>query len=74
MEKLIKILSEVRPDLDFETEVNLVDGGTLDSFDMVSIVAAISEAYGVDIKGKDLTPANFNSAKAILELINKEMQ
>lgn len=74
MEKLIKILSEVRPDLDFETETQLVDSGVLDSFDMVSIVAAISETYGVDIKGKDLTPANFNSAKAILELINKEVQ
>ena len=71
MEKLIKILSEVRPDLDFETEVDLVDAGTLDSFDMVSIVAAIAEAYGVEIKGKDLTPANFNSAKAIFELIDR---
>jgi len=74
MEKLIKLLSEVRPDLDFEKETRLVDDGTLDSFDMVSIIAAISDAYGVDIKGKDLTPANFNSANAILELINKEIQ
>jgi len=41
---------------------------------MVLIIAAISENYGVEIKGTDLTPANFNSAVAILELINKELQ
>lgn len=74
MEKLIKILNEVRPDIDFDKETLLVDEGILDSFDMVSIVAAISETYGVSIKGKDFKPSNFNSAKAILELINKELQ
>ena len=74
MEKLMTILSEIRPDLDFENDTNLVDGGSLDSFDMVLIIAAISENYGVEIKGTDLTPANFNSAVAILELINKELQ
>lgn len=72
MEKLVKVLSEVRPDLDFNAEAKLVDDGILDSFDMVSIVAAISETYGVEIKGKDLTPANFNSASAILALIESE--
>lgn len=72
MEKLLKVLNDIRPDIDFENETNLIDGGYLDSFDMVSIISAISENYGVEIKGSDLTPANFNNAKAILNLINKQ--
>lgn len=69
MDKLMKILWEINPDIDFETEDALIDGGLLDSFDIVTLVAEIDDAYGVQIPAEMLTPENFNSADAIYALI-----
>lgn len=69
MDKLMKILWEINPDVDFETEDALIDGGMLDSFDIVTLVAEIDDTFGVEIPAEALIPENFNSAKAIYALI-----
>ena len=71
MEELLKILSEIRPDVDFEKADALIDGGILDSFDIISIVGEINNAFDVEINVEYLLPENFNSAKAIYELVCK---
>lgn len=71
MEELISILSEIRPDIDFKKERSLIDGGILDSFDIISIVGELNDAFGVEINVEYLLPENFNSAEAMLELITK---
>ena len=71
MDKLMRILSELRSDIDFETEDALIDGGMLDSFDIVTLVAEIDDAFGIEIPAEALIPENFNSAKAIFELIQQ---
>lgn len=71
MEKLLKILSEIRPDVDFSNEKKLIDDGVLDSFDIISIVGELNEAYDIDIDVEDLEPENFNTVEAMLELITK---
>ena len=69
MDRLIKILSELRPEVDFEAESNLIDDGILDSFDMVALVTEINEEFDVRIGIENLIPENFNSINAIMELI-----
>ena len=71
MEKLLEILKRVRPDVDFESETALVDDGILDSFDIVSIISELDDAFGVQIRIAELDPENFNSAQAIWELVQK---
>ncbi len=71
MDKLIRILTELNPDVDFETENALIDGGILDSFDIVTLVAEIDDAFDVQISAEELIPSNFNSAKAIFALIER---
>lgn len=71
MEKLLDILSELHSDIDFETEENLIDDGILDSMDIISLISEISDEYDVTITAKDIIPANFNSAKALYELIQR---
>lgn len=71
MEKLLEILKQVRPDVDFENETALVDDGILDSFDIVSIISELDDAFGVQIRIAELDPENFNSAQAIWELVQK---
>lgn len=71
MDKLLELLSELNPTVDFEQEDALIDGGILDSFDIVSIVAEIDDTFGVEIPAEALTPENFNSAKALYALIRR---
>lgn len=71
MEELMTILSEIRPDVDFETETKLIDNGILDSFDIISIVGEVNTEFDVEINVEYLLPENFNSAEAIYELICK---
>ena len=71
MDKLMKILWEINPDIDFKTEDTLIDGGMLDSFDIVTLVAEIDDTFGIEIPAEALIPENFNSAKAIFALIQQ---
>lgn len=71
MEKLLEILKGIRPDVDFESETALVDDGILDSFDVVSIISELDDAFDVQIRIDELDPENFNSAASILALIEK---
>lgn len=71
MEELMEILSNLHPDVDFETEERLVDDKILDSFDIVSLIAEINETFDIAITAKDILPENFNSAKALYALIQK---
>jgi acyl carrier protein len=71
MEELMEILEELRPDVDFENETGLIDNGILDSFDIVSLVTALNDAYDIEIKPNNLVPENFNSRDAILALVEQ---
>lgn len=71
MEELMEILNDLHPDVDFGTEERLVDDKILDSFDIVSLIAEINEAFDIAITAKDIIPGNFNSARALYALIQK---
>ena len=68
-EKLLEILSEACPEVDFETETALIDDGLLESLDIVMIVTEIMQEFGVELTVDDLLPENFNSVEALLALI-----
>lgn len=69
MEKLLEILQGIRPDVDFVNEKSLIDDGILDSFDVVSIISELDDAFGVQVRITELAPDNFNSAEAIWALV-----
>ena len=71
MEKLIEILEELQPDVDFENTNDLVDGRYLDSLTILSLISEIEDEFDVEIPTVEIIPANFNSAKKIWELIEK---
>lgn len=71
MERLIEILQELQPDVDFENTENLVDGRYLDSLTILSLIAEIEDEFDVEIPTVEIIPSNFNSAKKIWALIEK---
>ncbi len=71
LERIIEILEEIKSDVDFTMEDQLVDGGILDSFDIVALVSELKGEFDVEIGIEDLTPENFNSAETICNLIER---
>ena len=71
MEKLIEILEELNPDVDYENCEDLVDGRHLDSLTILSLISEIENEFDVEIPTVEIIPANFNSAKSIMALIEK---
>lgn len=68
-EKILAILSDIRPDIEFENEENLVSDGILESFDLVQLVAALEEEFDVEIGGRNITKENFDSWERIAKLM-----
>ncbi|MCM1115785.1 MAG: phosphopantetheine-binding protein [Clostridium sp.] len=71
MDELLEILEDIKPGVDFEKETALVDNGILDSLAIIRLVSEIGDEFDVEIQVTDLVPENFNSAKAIMNLINR---
>ncbi len=67
----MEILQELRPDVDFENETQLITNGVLDSFDIVALVGELNDEFDIEIKPNNLVPENFNSAKAMMAMIEK---
>ena len=70
-EQIIKILTELRPEFDFSENMNFIEEGMLDSFDIVSLVDSLDEKYNISISGLDIIPENFSSVEAIIHTIEK---
>ncbi|MBO4336755.1 MAG: acyl carrier protein [Lachnospiraceae bacterium] len=73
MEKVIEILEDILPGEDVANEEALVDDNILDSFAIISLVSALEEEYGIIISPAELVPENFNSAKAIYDMVERLM-
>lgn len=71
-EQLLQILSELRPEFDFTEDVNFIEEGMLDSFDIVTLVPELESTFGISIVGTDILPENFSSVNAILSLVDKK--
>lgn len=74
LENVIEMLQDVNEDADYETCTTLVDDRVLTSFDILSIISEIDNAFDVAVPAKDVIPANFNSAEAIRALIERLLE
>ncbi len=71
-EKILEILSSVRPDVDFEKEKALIDDGVLESFDVIQIVTEFMEEFDVYIDADDIEPENLNSLDEICAFVESK--
>lgn len=71
---LLEILEGLHPDEDFENCTTLVDEGILDSFDIVTLISEINDAFDVAISADKIIPENFNSLQALCRLIYSLME
>lgn len=74
MDKLLAILEEIRPEHDFSKSMDFITEGLLDSFDIVTLVSALEEHFGITIDGEDVTPENFNNLESLNGLLQKYLR
>ena len=71
MDKLIKILNEIKPGVDFTKEDNLIEKRILTSFDIIRLVMEINGEIDIEITPLHIIPENFKNAETIYALIQK---
>ena len=71
MEKIIEILTELHPEVDFDTCTTLIDDQILDSLDIVTIISELSSEFDIEIPPQEIIAENFNSAKALYEMVER---
>ena len=54
-EKLEEVLRGIRPDIELEG-MSFVDDGVLDSFDIVTLVSELIDAFGIELSVEDILP------------------
>jgi len=71
MKTVAEILREIRPEFDFSASADFIADGMLDSFDVVTLVAALDKNFGISINGVDIVPENFKNQETIEALLRK---
>lgn len=71
MDRLLEILEEIQPDVDYENCDDLIDGHHLDSLMILSLIAEIEDEFDVEIPTVEIVPSNLNSIKSIYALIER---
>ncbi len=70
-EQILQILSEIRPECDFGRSSDFFTDGLLDSFDLMTLVAALDKQLSISIDGTEIIPENFRNVEAIMRLLLK---
>lgn len=70
-EEILAILKEVKPTKNLENVTDIIEGGYIDSFELMSLIANFNEKFSIEISVDELVPDNFNSIDAMTEMVNR---
>ncbi len=69
---VLNIMKEMMPAKDLKDVKDIIDGGYIDSLELLSLITELTERLKIDIDIDDMTPDNFNSVEAIAALIDRK--
>lgn len=72
-EKIMSILMNIRPDVDYANEKALIDDGIIESFDVIQIVTSFMDEFGIYIDADDIEPENLNSFEKICAFVQSKL-
>jgi acyl carrier protein len=70
-EQIINMLKEIKPTKDLTNVTDIVEGGYMDSFELMSLIARLGDDFGIEIDVDEITPENFNSVDAITAMVTR---
>ena len=71
MERLLEILEDIQPDVDFRTRTDLIDAHLLSSLSILSLIAELEDEFDITVPAVEVIPANFNSMQAMWDMIRR---
>ena len=71
MNEIYEILDDLGLTVDYKTCTTLIDDGYLESLDIVTLISELSDAFDITIPAREITPENFNSAKAMFDMVTR---
>ncbi len=71
MEELLKVLKEIRDEVDWENEKQLISDGLLDSIDLVAIIPQLESVFEIEIGMEYMDEENFESVETMWNMINE---
>lgn len=71
-EQVANILKEVKQGRDLSNVNDIVEGGYLDSMELMVLITCLSDAFKVEIDFDDISPENFNSIDSISKMIERK--
>ena len=70
-ERILRLLSEEYPEIDFTESDELVDDGILDSLTITGIIAVLTMEFGITIPYEEIVEDNFNSVAGLARMVEK---
>ncbi len=70
-EQVLQILHNVKPTKNLEGINNIIEGGFIDSFELMLLITTLTETFGIEISIDEIVPENFNSVDAIAGMVDR---
>lgn len=70
-EKILEILKKVKPTKDLSGITNIIEGGYLDSFELLGLISYLTDEFNISIEIDEMVPENFNSVEAIAQMVDR---
>ena len=70
-EKINEIMKEIKPTKDLSNVTDIIEGGYLDSFELISLIGMLGEQFGVEIDVDEIAPENFKSVAAMAAMVER---
>ncbi|MBQ9401692.1 MAG: acyl carrier protein [Clostridia bacterium] len=71
MSKIVSILEDIKPGIDYENCKELIDGHYLDSLSIISLIAELEDEFDITIPAVEIVPANFNSVEQMAAMVER---
>ena len=69
--KILEILKEIKPTVNLENVTDIMEGGYIDSFELMSLILTLNENFDIEISLDDMSAENFNSVDAIAAMVER---
>jgi acyl carrier protein len=58
----------------FDTSVNMIDAGIMDSLSMMNVIIHLEQQYKIEVSMTEMTPDNFESIDALAKFIQNKQR
>ena len=70
-EQILAILKEVKPTKNLENVTDIIEGGYIDSFELMGLISKLNETFSIELSVEEFTPENFNNVDSMTKMVER---